>query len=258
MTNQTTDTLTPFRLHYRKGDLIVKEGDYGISMYKILSGKIQVLVESGDLEIPLATLEEGDVLGEMIFLHRNIERRTATARALEDSELEVWHPDMIAREYEELPAILKRIADQALVRLKRMNKFIPRLIEKGRVTKIPPKPKDPWASQRRFYRKKVGLPVVMKATKAVKGGLMEGEVRDLSLGGAGVEIRPKNPEKFPYKEGHVCEVQTTLPNGKEIVFKAEIRSVRRGDVPGALFLGLSIVDIDDRSNKDLGFFLMPA
>ena len=73
-----------------------------------------------------------------------------------------------------------------------------------------------------------------------------------------MEVNSKNPEHFPYKKGHVCEIQTTLPNGKEIVFKAEIRSVRKGDAPGALFLGMSIVDINDQSNKDLGSFLMPA
>ncbi|MBW1721869.1 MAG: cyclic nucleotide-binding domain-containing protein [Deltaproteobacteria bacterium] len=260
MTKQGIDGIepAPHRLRYKKGDLIVKEGDYGISMYKVLSGKVQVLVELEDTEIPLTTISEGDVIGEMVFLSRSVERRTATARALEETVLEVWHPNLIAREYEEMPPVLKLIADQTLSRLKRMNRLVPHLISKRRKEKASPGQKDPWASQRRFYRKKVDLRAHLRAVEALEGGRMEGTIKDISLGGAGIEIRPRNVRRFPYKEGHSFEIETILPNGKPLHFSARIVSVKPGHVPGTLFLGMSITDIDDQSGKDLGFFLMPA
>ena len=258
MTGQSNITLTPLRLKYKKGDLIIKQGDYGISMYKILSGKIQILAESEDLEIPLVTLMQGDVIGEMIFLDKTFERRTASARALEDSELELWHPDMITREYEKMPPILKLIADQTLARLNRMNKLVPQLIGKSRKTDIQSEQNVPSDVQRRFYRKEVALPASGKAVEARVRGRFEGEIKDVSFTGVGVEIRPKSVLRCPYEENEVFKIHTTLPNGKKIDFTAKIISVSKGVAPGTFFLGMSITHINEQSKKDLGFFLMPA
>ncbi len=251
------DTLKPHRLKYKKGDLIIKEGDYGVSMYKILSGTIEVLAESGDLEIPLAILSDGDIIGEMAFLDRNSQRRTATARALKDAELEVWHPDMLEKEYEEMPDILKLISDQALGRLNRMNRLIPRLVEKRRKKRTPPEKKDPYASVRRHYRKKVNLPAFCRPLTAATGGRMSCAIRDISMGGAGVEIRPKNPN-FPYSTGHEFEVWTTLPNEKDVFFTARIENRKKGSDLGSYILGMSFTLLSDQASKDLGFFLMPS
>ena len=81
------------KLKYRKGELIIKEGDYGISIYKIVTGKVQILTHSADMEIALALLGPGEIFGEMAFLSKDTEVRSASAKAEQDSELEVWHPD---------------------------------------------------------------------------------------------------------------------------------------------------------------------
>ena len=54
-------------LGYKRGELISKEGDYGISMYKIIEGKVRVFKESGEREVTLATLGPGEIIGEMTF-----------------------------------------------------------------------------------------------------------------------------------------------------------------------------------------------
>ena len=38
------------RLNYNKSELIMKEGDYGISIYKVLKGRVRVFKGSGDSE----------------------------------------------------------------------------------------------------------------------------------------------------------------------------------------------------------------
>jgi len=58
----------PVRLNFSKDDLIIKEGDYGISVYEIISGKVGVYIDSGDTEIMIATLNSGMIIGEMTFL----------------------------------------------------------------------------------------------------------------------------------------------------------------------------------------------
>jgi CRP-like cAMP-binding protein len=124
MTNDKKSGPRPIRLKYKEGDLIIKEGDYGISIYKIIEGKVLIFNESDDREIALATLGRGEVVGEMTFLSRITERRSASVKALEDTVLEVWDPAKISKEYEQMPPIIRHIADQTLKRLIRMNRLI--------------------------------------------------------------------------------------------------------------------------------------
>ena len=58
-------------LRYRQGDLIIKEGDYGISIYRIIKGRVSILEESSGDEILLATLGPGELFGEIAILNRS-------------------------------------------------------------------------------------------------------------------------------------------------------------------------------------------
>ena len=127
MTSKHENVFPVITLKYRKGDLIIKEGDYGVSIYKIIKGKVSIYKESGDKEIALATLGPGEIFGEIAFLNRAGEIRSASGRAIENAVLEVWHPSMLSKEYKEMPPILKYVADQISARLIRMNKLVVQL-----------------------------------------------------------------------------------------------------------------------------------
>jgi CRP-like cAMP-binding protein len=124
MTDVKETIQTSYRLRYKKGEQILKQNDFGISIYKILSGKVLIFRECEDVEVPIATLGKGSIIGEMIFFFRATEVRSASARALEESELEVTHPMELVKEYEASAPILKLMAQQTLNRLTRMNRFI--------------------------------------------------------------------------------------------------------------------------------------
>lgn len=256
MTEDQLDTYADVRLTYKKGDLIIKEGDYGVSIYKIISGKVRVYAEAEDLEIPLAILGPEDIIGEMIFLDQNIERRSASARAMEDTEVESWHPGMLAGEYERMPPILKIIADQALVRLIRMNRLIPQLVK--RKAKEKPKLRPKYVEQRRHYRKEVSLRASCRPVGDTMGRVVSGEIKDISIGGVGIEIRPPSVPRSPYRAEDEFMINTVLPNGKDLEFRAKILSIKKGGAPGKLFWGMCITDLTDIANRELGFFLMPA
>jgi len=137
------------RLKYEQGDLIIKEGDYGISIYQIIRGKVGLFTESEGSETHLATLGPGEIIGEMTFLSGSISPRTASARALEDCEVEALHPARLSKEYAEMPRMLKYIIDQEFKRIVRTNRVISELsIKKTRKRQL--EQKDLWNSHRKF------------------------------------------------------------------------------------------------------------
>ena len=71
--------------NFASGELIVREGDQGDSLFVICSGSVEVLKSSPEAEAPfgerIAVLKVGDVIGEMELI--DMQNRSATVRALE-------------------------------------------------------------------------------------------------------------------------------------------------------------------------------
>jgi len=250
------EVFTPHLLKYRKGDLIIKEGDYGVSIYKIIKGKVVIFTEVDGREIPYTTLGEGEILGEMLFLKRAIERRTASVRAIEDSEIEIWHPNMLAKEYEQMPPVIKYIANQALSRLLRMNKLLVQITTKKQKQREIIS-SDIWAKKRRFYRKKMEIGFSGRQINSLSKKLLSGYITDISLGGVGMDITSIKFDKNPFKAGDEFFIKTALPNGKDLEFHAKLVTLKEGKTPGMPFFGMSFTELTDSARKDLGFFLMP-
>jgi len=250
---------TSVRLKYKKGDLIIKEGDFGISIYKIISGKVGIFSQPAGTEIKLAELENGEVIGEMTFLNRLTARRSASARALEDTELEVWHPASLSKEYEGMPPILKYITNQALRRLIRMNKLLGNLTTKKKQDKERLKEKsiEPDDTQRRYYRKEIDRPCNYKPVDGRPNVHLTGQVKDLSVGGMGLLISTRNVTNFSHESGDEFFFEMVLPDGKEITGKMKIVSTRKDKSPGRIWVGMSFGDMNYEAKKRLGFFLMP-
>jgi CRP/FNR family transcriptional regulator, cyclic AMP receptor protein len=72
------------RQAYRRGEVVMRQGDPGLSLHVVLEGRLKVLVaaQSGD-ELLLAVLGPGDVVGEVALLDGG--PRSATVVALEPS-----------------------------------------------------------------------------------------------------------------------------------------------------------------------------
>jgi hypothetical protein len=256
MADQGIDVFKAHLLKYHKGDLIIKEGDYGISIYKVVKGKVLIFTESEDIEIPIANLAEGEIIGEMLFLKKAVDRRSASVRALEDCEIEIWHPNMLTKEYEEMPPVIKYIANQALNRLVRMNRMMVQLTTKKQKQRQMVNT-DLWAKKRRFYRKKMEIGFSGRQIGTTAKSLLSGYINDISLGGVGMEILNIKIDKNPFKAGDEFFIKTVLPNGKDLEFHAKLVSVKEGKLPGAPFFGMSFTELTDSARKDLGFFLMP-
>jgi hypothetical protein len=261
MRKDTGQTHWKKALTFEKGELIIKQGDYGMSIYKVLSGSVKIFRTYNGAEVPLATLEAGGVIGEMAFLNKDADVRSASARALEDSELEVWHPRELAEKYGQTSVVLKIIIDQALDRLLRINRYMDQLAAKRAEEVREPKEKvDPWSSTRRFYRKEVDIPCKYKPAKGAKGSSspLKGRIKDISMSGMCLEISPGNELTTSHAVGESFHIDAILPNGDELNVTAEIVSVKRQR--REVRLGMQYKELPDYygAKKALGFFLMPT
>ncbi|HEV2514422.1 MAG TPA: cyclic nucleotide-binding domain-containing protein [Devosia sp.] len=73
------------RVQVAPGEVFIREGEQGGSLYIILSGAVEVTKADGEHEVTLATRGPGEFLGEMSLLEQAA--RTASVRATEPSEL---------------------------------------------------------------------------------------------------------------------------------------------------------------------------
>ncbi len=103
---------------FREGGVIIKQGNSGIGLYVICSGKVKIVKETaGGEKLDIAELGPGDFFGEMAVLDNA--PRSADVIALEESKclvLSAWdfnarmkvHPE-IAMEI--LPVVVKRFRE---------------------------------------------------------------------------------------------------------------------------------------------------
>ncbi len=257
MANNPSEAPPIVSLAYNKGDLIIKEGDYGVSIYKILEGKASIYREIEGEKILLAILGTEDIFGERTFLNRATATRSASVRALEDTTVEVWHTATLSREYDEMPPIIKYITDQVMSRSVRMNNLIVQLATKEQKEKAIKDKEDPLASERKFYRKKVDFFCHYRPTGAASKFSLDGRIKDISLNGLAMKVPRKNTAGVSHATGDIFVVTAVLPNKKNLELEAEVVAIQKGEMPNELEVSMMITDIAAGSRKSLGFFLMP-
>jgi len=103
-----------FGREFKAGTVLFREGDPGVEMYVIQSGKVKVTRRVGSQEALLAILPEGEFLGEMSII--NGQPRSATATVLEDAKLLVLDARtfeaMIRGNAEVAVRMIKKLADR--------------------------------------------------------------------------------------------------------------------------------------------------
>jgi CRP-like cAMP-binding protein len=82
-------------VEHRAGEVPVKAGDVGKSLYVVLSGELEASVDSPEGRVLLTEMHPGDVFGEMAFVTQ--QRRTADVTARTDAKLLKINFDELAR-----------------------------------------------------------------------------------------------------------------------------------------------------------------
>jgi hypothetical protein len=246
------------KLNYSKGDLIIKAGDYGISIYEVISGKVGIFVESGGAETQVANLGPGMLVGEMAFISGNTSPRSASARALEDCCLEVWHPAMLMNDYKQMPEVLRRMAGQALKLITRMNKVVVELslkqekLEYGQTYEG----YDSQEDKRKFYRKSVSLECVFRPENSPKDLKLPGRIRDISKEGLGMTVKTSGLLNYTPVIGDELFISTYFKLDQKVNMTAKILWLKKDKTNGAISFGTVFTHMEPEDRKRLGFFLM--
>ena len=108
--------LTARKENYKTGDVIFKEGSHGVAVYIIDSGKVEISKDVQGKKFAIETLGPGDMFGEMSFIDH--EPRSATATALEDTELELLDKDFIDSEFNQISSDFRGVIRTLVKRLR--------------------------------------------------------------------------------------------------------------------------------------------
>lgn len=98
------------RQTFRHGEVIIKEGDEGDALFVILSGSVQVEKATLDRrQEALMSLGVGECFGELTLVDRK--PRSATVRALADTEVAVLRRDALDGVFARAPGIHRRVLE---------------------------------------------------------------------------------------------------------------------------------------------------
>jgi CRP-like cAMP-binding protein len=98
------------------GEIVIQEGTKGTSAFIVLSGAVEILKSSGDKEIVVATLGEGQVFGEMGLIEDR--PRSATVKAMTELRLRVIGREGFNELLQKKPSVLIPIIKSLFERLR--------------------------------------------------------------------------------------------------------------------------------------------
>ncbi len=128
--------LKDFVVSFKAGETVYREGDPGAEMFIVQSGAVRVFRDMGGQEQVLAVMEKGDFFGEMSVLEGL--PRTASARALEDTELIEITSTVFDRMIRGNIEIAVRMLRKLSTRLQEANRRVEDLIAEGPQPQAPP------------------------------------------------------------------------------------------------------------------------
>ncbi|MCK4532879.1 Crp/Fnr family transcriptional regulator [bacterium] len=109
--------------NYKKEEDIFSEGDEGDKLYIVISGLIKIFkISSGERIKTLALLKKGDFFGEMAILDKEL--RSATAQAMEDTEMMVIDNKSFRLLLKDNSGMLFNMIETLCFRLREANKQI--------------------------------------------------------------------------------------------------------------------------------------
>jgi c-di-GMP-binding flagellar brake protein YcgR len=136
-----------------------------------------------------------------------------------------------------------------------MNQLVAQFTAKREQSLEKAKQQERGASQRFYYRKELDQECIYRPVNSPKTVRLSGRVKDISLNGAGLEVRSKNALNFSHEAGDTFYFTMMLPTNKKLTFKAKIQSVKMDRTLGKILMGMQFEEMDGENRKTLGFFM---
>ncbi|MBN2287929.1 MAG: cyclic nucleotide-binding domain-containing protein [Candidatus Glassbacteria bacterium] len=109
---------------FSKGQVIISEGTEGKTVFLIRSGKVEVSKQTKEGPIRLAALGANEVFGEMSLIDDRFSKRTATVRAIEDTEVMILDRKGFDKYLENVPPGVYKLIKRLSNRLRETNDLI--------------------------------------------------------------------------------------------------------------------------------------
>lgn len=101
---------------FARGDYLMREGEAGDEAYVILSGEVEVIKTIRGKEVVVVTLGDGDTVGEMAMISNA--PRSASVRAMRDTECVVITAELVAKGLAKLPPWMGKTVEAVVDRLR--------------------------------------------------------------------------------------------------------------------------------------------
>jgi small-conductance mechanosensitive channel/CRP-like cAMP-binding protein len=110
-TDSQLDSLLPrgIATHFGRGEKLIEQGDDGDSMFILVDGKVDVLVDRDGAQTRVASLASGDCFGEMSLLTG--EKRSATVIAGTDCEIVEIGKEVLGKSLQENPQLVNLLGE---------------------------------------------------------------------------------------------------------------------------------------------------
>lgn len=107
------------KVHFKKGDYIFRQNEIGDCAYLIEKGRVQILINKQNTEVPISVIGESEIFGEMALLD-NL-NRSASAQAMDDCTLIVVSKDQLLDRVHSADTIVRLLVQLLLKRLRNQN-----------------------------------------------------------------------------------------------------------------------------------------
>ena len=104
---------------YKNGEVIIRQGEADDCMYVLQSGQVEVVRAKDGKEMRLAVCGEGDFVGEMAIFQREV--RSATVRALGETQVLVLQKTTFLRQIHEDPSLAYRMMQRMSRRIRELD-----------------------------------------------------------------------------------------------------------------------------------------
>jgi CRP-like cAMP-binding protein len=168
-------------VHALAGDAIIAEGDPGDGLYVLLSGRLRVTVG----ERVLHDLGRGAVIGEIALLSDRM--RSATVRAVRDSDLLLLRTSSFKALIEQNPGFLAQMARLLIERLLAVDR--PQPYAGNRAITVAPAGRDP------AHAKAIAVALTDRLTGSGATMLLDSDAIDRQLGPGAAERGPSHPRR---------------------------------------------------------------
>ena len=113
---------------YQDGDVILREGTSLDWIYIILEGQVRIQKKTPKGPVAIATIAEGQMVGEMAFLERGKVPRAASAVASGYVRLGVLDRDRLTKEYDSFSPLLRKLILTLVRRMRYITEIAAKLV----------------------------------------------------------------------------------------------------------------------------------